>query len=67
MSFLAILCAMLSMLGTVVCLAAEPLEFRCDSEIFMAKEKQPIMASLTIFSGNMVYDFHLGAPEEITT
>jgi hypothetical protein len=42
------------------------MEFRCESEVFVGLQKQPIQASLTLFSGRMVYDFQLNSPEEIT-
>src|SRR6186997_3045464 len=41
-------------------------EFRCDTEVFVGKEKNPVQQTLTIFSGSVVYDFLLSKPEEIT-
>jgi hypothetical protein len=41
-------------------------EFRCDTEIFVAAEKNPVQQTLTIFAGGVVYDFLLGKAEEIT-
>jgi hypothetical protein len=41
-------------------------EFRCDTEVFVGTEKQPAQETLTIFTGNLAYDFLLTKPEEIT-
>src|SRR4051812_28155029 len=41
-------------------------EFRCDSEVFVGTDKNPVQQSLTIFTGTVAYDFLLGKPEEIT-
>lgn len=41
-------------------------EFRCDTEIFVAAEKEPVQATLTIFTGAVVYDFLLGKKAEAT-
>lgn len=46
---------------------AEGLEFRVDTEIFLAEEKKPILQQLTIFAADgTVYDFSLTAPPEVT-
>jgi hypothetical protein len=59
-SVLALSCAM-SMLSHV---AAQ--EFRIETEVFTGENAEPVSESLTIFSGDVVYDFLLGASEEIT-
>lgn len=41
-------------------------EFRVESEIFTTDDKEPVAESLTIFSGNVVYDYLFGEAEEIT-
>lgn len=41
-------------------------EFRCDSEVFVGKEKNPVQQTLTIFTGSLAYDFLLTEPEETT-
>jgi hypothetical protein len=37
--------------------------FRCETEIFVAANKEPAQETLTIFSGAVVYDFLLGKEE----
>lgn len=41
-------------------------EFRIETEVFEADKKAPVAESLTLFSGDIVYDFVLGEREEIT-
>src|SRR5688572_23567005 len=41
-------------------------EFRVDSEVFHGEEKQPLVATLTIFTKGVAYDFQLTEPREIT-
>lgn len=40
--------------------------FRVDTELFKDQEKTPLLQTLTIFHGGMVYDFLLTAPQEVT-
>lgn len=40
--------------------------FRCETDVFVGAEKKPVQQSLTVFTGELVYDFLLGQPEEIT-
>lgn len=59
--------AILTLLVGAATVAAEGLEFRVDTEIFMAEEKKPILQQLTIFSADgTVYDFSLTATPEVT-
>ena len=41
-------------------------EFRVETEVFIADKVEPVSESLTIFSGDVVYDFSIGGSEEIT-
>ncbi|HEX5103132.1 MAG TPA: hypothetical protein VFV87_04945, partial [Pirellulaceae bacterium] len=41
-------------------------EFRIDTELFIGKQKEPRVETLTLFSGGMIYDFLLSRPEEIS-
>lgn len=41
-------------------------EFRVDSEVFHGDDKQPIVATLTVFTKGLAYDFQLTEPKEIT-
>lgn len=41
-------------------------DFRCDTEVFVGKEKEPVQRTTTIFQGAVVYDFLIGEPAEIT-
>ena len=41
-------------------------EFRVETEVFTGENIEPVSESLTIFSGDVVYDFLLGTSEEIT-
>jgi hypothetical protein len=47
-------------------LAASAQDFRIDTEFFDGEEKQPVLETLTIFSGGIVYDFRWTEPKEIT-
>jgi hypothetical protein len=40
--------------------------FRCETDVFVAAEKEPVQQSLTVFTGTLVYDFLLGQSQEIT-
>ena len=40
-------------------------EFGVETEVFTGENIEPFSESLTIFSGEVVYDFLLGASEEI--
>jgi hypothetical protein len=40
-------------------------DFRCDTQIFVGTAKEPVQEGLTIFTGGLVYDFLLTAPEEV--
>jgi hypothetical protein len=40
--------------------------FRVDSELFLDQDKMPLLQTLTIFHGGMVYDFLLTTPQEVT-
>ena len=46
--------------------SADNPSYRCESEVFMEGQKEPVHASLTLFNERLVYDFQLGSPEEIT-
>jgi hypothetical protein len=41
-------------------------EFRIETEVFVGDSTEPVSESLTIFAGEVVYDFLLGDSEEIT-
>ncbi len=64
---------MLRNLSLAVCLvncclasAAGANDFRVDTEFFVGEEKQPVLETLTIFAGGIVYDFRWTEPREIT-
>jgi hypothetical protein len=61
-------CFMLSvvvwMVVTTTGLAAEG--FRCETDVFVGTEKNPVQQTLTVFHGDVVYDFLLGQSKEIT-
>jgi hypothetical protein len=40
-------------------------DFRVDTELFVAAEKEPALETLTIFSEGLVYDFVLTEPKEV--
>jgi hypothetical protein len=40
--------------------------FRCETDVFVAGEKEPVQQSLTVFTGTLAYDFLLGQSQEIT-
>jgi hypothetical protein len=54
------------LMGSPWAMAQAPLEFRCENEVFLAQQKQPVQASLAIFVGRTVYDFQLTEPAEVT-
>jgi hypothetical protein len=41
-------------------------DFRIESKVFVADEKEPVNGNLTLFYQNAVYDFFEGTPREIT-
>ena len=41
-------------------------DFRVETDVFVEDEEQPIVETLTIFSGDVIYDFLLGENGEIT-
>ena len=41
-------------------------DFRVDTDVFLGDAKEPVSETLTIFAGDVVYDFILNGPEEIT-
>lgn len=49
----------------MVALTATAQEFRVETDVFSGNAKEPVSESLTIFSGELVYDFLLGDSEEI--
>lgn len=59
-----ILCAALWMVVATTSLAADG--FRCETDVFIAEEKNPVQQTLTVFQGDVVYDFLLGQSKEIT-
>ena len=46
--------------------AATAQEFRIETDVFVAGEKEPVGETLTIFTNGLVYDFLLTDDEEIT-
>jgi hypothetical protein len=40
--------------------------FRCETDVFVATEKDPVQQTLTVFDGEFAYDFLLGQSKEIT-
>jgi hypothetical protein len=58
-----LVCATVAIMSPLA-LAGE--DFRCDTEVFVGKDKNPVQQTLTIFSGSVVYDFLISKPEEIT-
>lgn len=52
--------------GQVPVTAAQPDDFRVETDIFLSGEKEPVAQSVTLFSGGLVYDFPLIGPQEIT-
>lgn len=56
------------MLGSIASTSAQSLaqEFRVETEVFDGIASQPVSETLTLFSGDLVYDFLLTKPEEIT-
>jgi hypothetical protein len=46
--------------------AAEGQDFRVDTELFANQEKEPLLATLTIFADGVVYDFRETQPRETT-
>jgi len=41
-------------------------DFRVETDVFVDDTKDPVSETLTLFSGDLVYDFLLSEPEEIT-
>lgn len=41
-------------------------DFRVETDVFVAKQKEPFAQNLTLFTDGLVYDFPLLGPEEIT-
>jgi hypothetical protein len=39
-------------------------DFRCETEIFVGSDKEPVQESLTLFSGKLVYDFPVGKSDK---
>jgi hypothetical protein len=62
--WLALVCCIPVCSSSVAQLAAQ--EFRVETEVFVGEIVEPVSESLTIFSGEVVYDFLLGPSEEIT-
>ena len=50
---------------TFVAAVASADEFRMDTDVYLAGQKEPIGETLTLFTGDQVYDFTLSAPQEI--
>jgi hypothetical protein len=55
-----------AVLGAIAVDLAVGQDFRIDTEILVGDQKKPAAESLTIFKGGVVYDFALGAQQEIT-
>lgn len=56
--------SVLSLLIPMTALAADG--FRCETDVFVEAEKNPVQQTLTVFHGDVVYDFLLGESKEIT-
>lgn len=41
-------------------------DFRVDTDVFLNDAQEPVSETLTLFAGDVVYDFILSGPEEIT-
>lgn len=41
-------------------------DFRVETDVFVGKQKEPIAAYLTLFSGKTIYDFTLTEPKQVT-
>jgi hypothetical protein len=41
-------------------------DFRFESDVFVENEREPVLQHLTLFTGNLVYDFALGSADEVT-
>jgi len=40
--------------------------FRVETEVFIEEDREPVVETLTVFSGDVVYDFQLGTERETT-
>jgi hypothetical protein len=52
--------------GTQMATAALALDFRVETDVFIGKEKKPVVENLTLFADGQVYDFLLSGSKEIT-
>ena len=55
-----------SALLPVVAVGQQPDEFRVETDVFAGDSKVPVSETLTLFVGDVIYDFLLTKPEEIT-
>ena len=56
----------LAALFIVAAAAQEADEFRVETDVFVEDSKEPVSETLTLFAGDVIYDFILAEPEEIT-
>lgn len=52
-------------LGTWTAVAALGQDFRVETDVFVANQSQPVAEYVTLFYGNVVYDYRLTQPQEV--
>ena len=60
-----ILCVLTLLATAMIAAAAGGQDFRVDNELFIGKEREPAVETLTIFTDGLVYDFVLTEPREV--